>query len=163
MSNGESWQIPPVPPRDPEPLIKCRFGAHGRGKRFGDDAEWRRDSGQVLKGQPVCVDCWENPKFWKLCRWCGKRHFAPPRTGWTGWCDVVCWWKWNDRRLARAEEKRKAKRRVKHTKRRCEECGTPFLPARADARFHSAACKQRAYRRRLAASGTPRAPSARSH
>ena len=30
----------------------------------------------------------------------------------------------------------------------CRECGNPFTPARADARFCSSACRQRAYRNR---------------
>jgi len=33
---------------------------------------------------------------------------------------------------------------------KCQSCGTPFGPKRADARFCSVGCKQRAYRRRLA-------------
>lgn len=42
----------------------------------------------------------------------------------------------------------RATRRALRPKVSCEGCGVPFRPARADQRFHSSACKQRAYRSR---------------
>jgi hypothetical protein len=164
---------PPPEERKPD-VIRCKIGGHGRGQRFGSDRELRPASGHtvsliggrdedgfsILRGPlPVCVDCWENPKFWKACRWCGKEHFAPPRSAhygtgkpWAGFCDIVCGLQWHQQQEAIAEERRKAKRRVKHKKQRCAWCKEWFVPTRSDAKFCSPACRQAAYRASRSAS-----------
>jgi len=40
-------------------------------------------------------------------------------------------------------------------KRPCEACGVVFVPARADARYCSSACRQRAYRARVSVTAQP--------
>ncbi len=96
---------------------------------------------------PVCAACLTDDEQAKerrdaTCGGCG----LPMRFGTfedhrrTVSCSARC-----DQRVAR---KRKQARRLS---RQCPQCSTPFRPARADARFCSAACKQAAYRQRALA------------
>lgn len=93
-----------------------------------------------------CVFSEANEKWWKACPHCGQRTFAPPGSGWRGFCinsDHEQLWK---------DEQRKAKRRVKLRPKRCEGCGKRFTPTkRNDEKYcpeTRAACKQRAHRDR---------------
>lgn len=96
--------------------------------------------------QRVCGDC--------VPKW---RRFGPPqpcehckrpvlyqqsyRRRWHAFCCDCCQWLYYDR-LAR---ERRAQKRQGMT---CTECGTEFVPKRADAKYCSGACRQKAYRRR---------------
>jgi hypothetical protein len=47
-------------------------------------------------------------------------------------------------------------RRVEHEQRACEQCGEMFTPKRADARYHSDKCRQKAHRARVTANRATR-------
>jgi hypothetical protein len=50
----------------------------------------------------------------------------------------------------------RAVKRALRSRKQCAGCGLLFKPVRADQRFHSSACKQRAYRERMATrNGSP--------
>jgi len=56
-----------------------------------------------------------------------------------------------------AQSARNQRRRVARTERRCEECESVFTPPRADTKYCSSACRQKAYRSRVAAEVPERA------
>jgi hypothetical protein len=75
------------------------------------------------------------------CETCGREvAFGVRRRSRRAFCSLTC-----------EREFRNAPRRVVNTPRPCKRpaCPEVFIPARSDAEYHSAACKQRDYRRRL--------------
>lgn len=103
---------------------------------------------------PVCRGCKETWRHFRPvapCRWCGRPVHVQVdgRTRYWTSCSEVCsrlesrrFWCGNAR-----EERRTARGEA----RRCADCGESFEPQRADVRYCSGACKQRAYRRRVTA------------
>lgn len=59
---------------------------------------------------------------------------------------------YRERAMSAADENayRRALRAAKRQAIRCAGCGAVFKPSRSNRRYHSAACKQKAYRSRLA-------------
>jgi hypothetical protein len=72
-----------------------------------------------------------------------KRPVLYGRNRWAGYCYPCA-------RDAENERHRELRRRAR-TDLRCDPCGEPFTPPRADGRYCSAACRQKAYRARKAA------------
>jgi len=75
------------------------------------------------------------------CETCGRDvAFGVRRRSRRTFCSLTC-----------EREFRNAPRRVIHEPRACKRAGCPevFIPTRSDADYHSGACKQRDYRRRL--------------
>jgi hypothetical protein len=104
-----------------------------------DDARARANQHPIFGHPDKPGWSWPSGLALSNCGWCGR----PVRGGIPSYslrfCCDDC-----------VHEDEKARRRVVHEPRACTECGQLFTPARADAEYHSAACKQRAYRRRRA-------------
>jgi hypothetical protein len=122
-----------------------RISAHS-GVRWGD--------GHYGAVGLVCADCMaiittintgprplRDPK---PCRMCQRPVFHDLRRREPKYivCSPEC-------RSAVYDEYRASVRAARRPPRPCEHCGTMFIPAKAHAKFCSAACKQRAYRLRL--------------
>lgn len=90
-------------------------------------------------------DAWENGHFrWipappRTCRTCGRLFYACA----TRWCSDRC------ENAERTERRREAREQAR-SRHWCRECGERFTPPRADARYCSPACRQKAYRKRQA-------------
>jgi len=89
-----------------------------------------------------------HPRKGKPCEACGRKFRAWPAPNvWV--CSPAC----------RRERDRQRRLRPTPTKRKCEGCTQTFIPTRADQRYHDAACKQRAYRKRRTTSTRPEGPA----
>ena len=102
-------------------------------------------AGVISRNGPVPV---------QLCKGCQGAHVTQGGTvrgfhhagRWSGWCYPCA--------AAALNEARREARRQARAGRACGSCGATFTPARADARYCSAACRQRAHRGRVAATTT---------
>jgi hypothetical protein len=125
-----------------------------------DAPVWRVQAGQGM------ID--RNKSTGSVCRECCESK---------GWLDNCWWMKWEaprpcdqcDRQLHWSDRRKVRKHficgpecalRAYYPKRRtaaraCAACGKSFVPRRADTRFCSAACRQRAYRIRLTRAPSP--------
>lgn len=94
----------------------------------------------VTFAHPGCPRCGRCLGYRRHVRRCGGK-----RSRYIGYC-YPC--------KADAEDERQRElRREARANRPCETCGTLFTPPRADGRYCSGACRQKAYRRRLADGG----------
>jgi hypothetical protein len=98
---------------------------------------WWRERGYTpptrFRAPQPCGEC-GRPIHRPVSRKLPTHNYCSPECASKGWA------RWHS-------ERRKAARRIST----CEACGGTFLPRRADAKFCSVVCKQRAYRGRLAA------------
>jgi hypothetical protein len=92
---------------------------------------------------PLCQNCksdWRDYESAASCEGCGRlvhNEVDDIYRRWTFCCEKC------------AHQIRREKRRRQQPTRSCQACGEIFEPVRADAKFCSVACKQRAYRRRV--------------
>ena len=116
-------------------------GYYKRGCRCGDygDRQWRKPKPCAGCGRLVANDkrTADPHRFTRQWAYTGERELAA-----RVFCSTHC-----RRSTFRAEAKAKRERKP----RKCECCPATFTPSRADSRYCSAACRQRAYRERRAA------------
>jgi hypothetical protein len=98
---------------------------------------------------PLCEPCAGTLRLLltmpRTCAFCGRSIcFACNSSYRQRFCCKLC-------AIREANGKVSAKRAARRAKLICHGCGDAFAPARADARYHSNACRQRAYRQRKAA------------
>jgi hypothetical protein len=116
-------------------------GRCGRALAVAEPVWWTRGpshSGNALT--VACAAC--TPEWWKdrsrpgACETCGRPVGMARRPSHHVFCSARCRWRWGN-----------AAHRAARLPKPCAVCGTPFT-ARRDAMTCSAACRQRAYRRR---------------
>jgi hypothetical protein len=94
---------------------------------------------------PCCRDCGaRSSRYHRSCEGCGRDVYQamrviPSRT----FCCMKC------EDSARAAEARHRRAEARGTTRTCQACGETFEPTRSDSKYCGAACKQKAYRRRV--------------
>jgi hypothetical protein len=100
----------------------------------------------------LCETCarFQDTAGTRQCGWCGRQvgyggMSAQPHRYCTRSCELA----------ARTRRRREARELARHQ--RCGQCGKPFTAPRQDASYCSPACRQRAYRKRLAAAAAKRA------
>jgi hypothetical protein len=112
----------------------------------GYDGPWHQSLGGAVGS--VCGDCknqyWSWGQQWESaepCAHCARRVIRSGRRKRPKYvvCGAAC-------RAAVYGEVARGRRRL--PSRRCADCGNDFVPKRSDAEYCSAACKQRAYRKR---------------
>jgi hypothetical protein len=97
---------------------------------------------------PVCADCKSDLTEFRRaapCEGCGRQVHNEHnfRSHSRTFCCKQC------EHQAYAAEARRQRAEARGLTRTCVECGETFAPKRSDSRFCSAACKQKAYRRRV--------------
>ena len=100
--------------------------------RFGQNQDKLKD---IYDGQPVNGYCWH--RVYKIaCPVCGETIYTQNRL--TVYCSYRC--------QARANTIRQSERKRMNQDKICLVCLTAFKAKRGDAKYCSAACKQKAYR-----------------
>ena len=108
--------------------------------RMGHSQRWQT---------PICKRCRPTPSYGRHGRWCAPQpcescgrpvHYRPSYRRRHVLCSSRCAW------LAASKRRSATTGAARH--KACAVCGTVFDPPRADARYCSPACRQRAYRQR---------------
>ena len=112
---------------------------------------WRQEARRFTHGTateiiPVCKECrneWKRFEAPKPCEGGGRPvHQRARSRSFRSLCSFRC-----ESRVA--ADKARSKRAKARLPRLCEQCGETFEPRRADSRYCSPACRQKAYRRRV--------------
>jgi hypothetical protein len=139
FGNDGYWRVPTCEDCGPdEEMLQFEWGIETVSLSYTDE-EWKRKV-RATHAEAECASCGrtcildrDRKKFKKS--W--LKHYGERRT----FCSQRCRVRHNNqKRSERLEEKRAGTE--------CQECGDTSTPDRSDAKYCSAACKQRAYRKR---------------